>query len=786
VSSSPAGIACGATCSAGFDYGTSVTLTATPTTGSNFTGWSGGGCSGTGTCIVSMTAAKSVTATFTLQTRALSVSKGGVGSGSVGSSPAGITCGATCSFGFDYGTVVTLTATPNFGSVFTGWTGSGCSGTGTCVVTMDAAHSVTANFSDQPQQALDVSKNGTGTGSVASSPAGIDCGATCSITFDFDTDVTLTATADSNSTFTGWSGSGCSGTGDCVVTMDAAHSVIATFTIKPPKTLTVTPAGTGTGSVNSSPAGISCGATCANAFAHGTVVTLTATSDPSSTFTGWSGEGCSGTGTCIVTTDQARSVTATFTLKTPTLTVSKNGTGSGSVGSSPAGITCGATCSHDFDYGTVVTLTATPATGSDFTGWAGGGCSGTGTCIVTVDQARSVTATLTLQTRTLTVSKNGTGSGSVSSNPAGIDCGATCSIGFDYGTSVTLSATPALSSDFTGWSGAGCTGTGDCVVSMDAARSVTATFDLKPDKTLDVSTDGSGTGSVSSSPAGIDCGATCSHAFAFGTVVTLTATPDASSDFAGWLGAGCSGTGDCVVSMDAARSVTATFTLKTETLDVSANGTGTGSVASSPAGIDCGATCSAGFDYNTSVTLTATPDVDSMFVGWTGDCTGLAACVVTMDQARSVTATFTVSAHQPDGRIGTSSKVVKMVGDNVYNATGKGQTKGGKAKLNKTKTFYVSVQNDGNATDTIAVKGNKGAKGFTVKYYVGKKDVTKQVVNGTYQFQNLAAGGTAKSIKVVVKVKSTAKIGAVQKLTITTSSGASATDVVKAKVKVVR
>jgi hypothetical protein len=238
--------------------------------------------------------------------------------------------------------------------------------------------------------------------------------------------------------------------------------------------------------------------------------------------------------------------------------------------------------------------------------------------------------------------------------------------------------------------------------------------------------------------------------------------------------------------MDAVRSVTATFTLKTETLDVVANGTGTGSVTSTPSGIDCGATCSAGFDYNTSVTLTATPDADSTFVGWSGDCTGTGACIVTLDQARSVTATFTVSAHQPDGRIGTSTKVAKMVGDNVYNTTGKNQTKGGKAKLGKSKTFYVSVQNDGTATDTIALKGSKSAKGFTVKYFVGKKDVTKQVVNGTYQFQNLGQGATAKSIKVVVKVKTTAKVGAVQKLTITASSGVSASDVVKGKVKAVR
>jgi len=127
-----------------------------------------------------------------------------------------------------------------------------------------------------------------------------------------------------------------------------------------------------------------------------------------------------------------------------------------------------------------------------------------------------------------------------------------------------------------------------------------------------------------------------------------------------------------------------------------------------------------------------------------------------------------------------------MVGDDIYNSTGEGQSKGGDAKHGKTKTFYVSVQNDGNATDTIALKGSTSSKGFIVTYYVGTKDVTKQLVRGTYQFQNLAAGGTAKSIRVVVKVKSTAKIGSVQNLKMTMTSGVSAIDVVKAKVRAVR
>jgi hypothetical protein len=94
-------------------------------------------------------------------------------------------------------------------------------------------------------------------------------------------------------------------------------------------------------------------------------------------------------------------------------------------------------------------------------------------------------------------------------------------------------------------------------VTTNAAISVAATFSLIPE-TLTVATSGDGQGTVSSSPAGISCGATCSHSYDYGSSVTLTATADAGSSFNGWSGA-CSGTAACTVSMSAARSVQAEF-----------------------------------------------------------------------------------------------------------------------------------------------------------------------------------------------------------------------------------
>jgi hypothetical protein len=94
--------------------------------------------------------------------------------------------------------------------------------------------------------------------------------------------------------------------------------------------------------------------------------------------------------------------------------------------------------------------------------------------------------------------------------------------------------------------------------------------------------------------------------------------------------------------MNQARSVTATFTLLSETLSVTTSGSGSGSVTSIPTGVSCGSTCSHAYTYGTSVTLTATAAANSTFSGWSGACSGAAACAVTMTKTQPVSATFTL------------------------------------------------------------------------------------------------------------------------------------------------
>jgi Putative Ig domain/Divergent InlB B-repeat domain len=174
-----------------------------------------------------------------------------------------------------------------------------------------------------------------------------------------------------------------------------------------------------------------------------------------------------------------------------TLTVQKSGTGTGTVTSNPSGINCGSSCSRSFSNGTTVTLTATPAAGSIFAGWSGGGCTGTGTCTTTITSNRTVIATFNTgsppppppgtATLTVTLVQNGTASGRVTSTPAGIDCGTTCSAVFPVGTPINLFAS-VLTGAFTSWSTGPCAGSTNpsCSFTLNANTSVTAVFGNQP------------------------------------------------------------------------------------------------------------------------------------------------------------------------------------------------------------------------------------------------------------------------------------------------------------------
>jgi Fe-S cluster biogenesis protein NfuA len=268
-----------------YDHGTVVTATATADTGSTFTGWSGA-CSGTGACTVTMTEAKRVTATFTLNSYNLITATDGTGSGSVDLDPAGGT--------YDHGTVVTATANAGTGSTFAGWSGA-CGGTGACTVTMTETKRVTATFTLN-SYALTTATDGTGSGAVSLDPAGG--------TYSHGTVVTATATADTGSTFTGWSGA-CTGAGECTVTMTEAKSVTATFGLNQYTIAVVADPATG---------GNVAGGGIVN---HGATALVTATSSAGYGFVNWSDSGgvVSADAEYSFTATASRTLTATFAVE---------------------------------------------------------------------------------------------------------------------------------------------------------------------------------------------------------------------------------------------------------------------------------------------------------------------------------------------------------------------------------------------------------------------------------------------------------------------------------------
>src|SRR4029077_8188901 len=122
-------------------------------------------------------------------------------------------------------------------------------------------------------------------------------------------------------------------------------------------------------------------ADCEESYEEGKVVTLSQAADAGSTFVKWTGA-CTGSGACSVTMSAAKEVTAEFSLKPVTeftLTVNKAGTGTGTVKCKVGAGSPGA-CASKYPEGTSLTLTAEASAGSEFAGWSGGGCSGTGSC----------------------------------------------------------------------------------------------------------------------------------------------------------------------------------------------------------------------------------------------------------------------------------------------------------------------------------------------------------------------------------------------------------------------
>ena len=414
---------------------------------------------------------------------ALSVTNQNSQGGTVASNSGGINCGLVCNQEFVLNTVVTLTATPQTGYSFAGWTGD-CTGTAlTCSLTMAKAHSLTVNFAANQTisfaSAPVVVVGGTGTVSATGGGSGNP------VIFSSTTTGVCSV---NGSTVTGLSA------GTCIIAADQAGN--ANYNAAPEATQTITIGkGSQTLSFGAAPSiGIGgSGTVSATGGATGNPVIFGSMTPSVCSVSGNFGSVVTAVaaGTCTIVADEAGDTNyndatpakLSFTIAkanqvimfgaTPLVTVGNCATVTAIGGASGNPVVFSASSSQ------TPTCVTTGSNGSTVCGLK------TGPCTLIANQAGNanynaapqVTQTFSvIPGLALTVSNANATFGNVISNVGGINCGANCSASFPSGSLVTLTAIPVSGYQFTGWGGA-CSGYGNsCTVTMSTAQTVTAKF----------------------------------------------------------------------------------------------------------------------------------------------------------------------------------------------------------------------------------------------------------------------------------------------------------------------
>jgi hypothetical protein len=397
-----------------------------------------------------------------------------------------------CASEYAEGTQITLTGLAEAGSVFAGWragTGaaSSCAGSGSCTITLTADSSLDATY--LLENTLALREAGTGTGTVTSEPAGLDCGLTCEAIFAHNQTVTLSAAANEGKVG-GWSGcESVSGPGEekCTVRVSVAKLVTVQFDAEP--LLTVAREGTGAaeGRVTSTPAGIDCGSECTDPVPIGNTIVLEEHAEAGS-FGGWTGCTSEPEGRCEVLMSAAKEVRAKFTAPAPAeFKLQAQVSGGGEIVSQPGTIACkegsaAGQCEEEVNSSSTVKLKAQAESGWALEEWTEGPCAGSNatSCEFTMPSHDvSVGAKFAVSHQhKLTVVKFGEG-GVKTATPPGLTCGPTqleCVAEFDEGAHILLEESPATGYQFAGWIGCKVKSSTTCEVEASTDLDVAAIF----------------------------------------------------------------------------------------------------------------------------------------------------------------------------------------------------------------------------------------------------------------------------------------------------------------------
>lgn len=508
-----------------------------------------------------------------------------------------------------HGSQISLTAVIPNGYSFGSWSNPSCQSPTplVCNLTMNKDEAVTFSLSLN-QYFLTVIDPLATVGSISGPSSGLK---------NALSNLTFSAVAADGYTFDHWTANCNNGTTSptCNITMNQSETVMASFTLNK-YMLTINPPLNG--QILGSTSGL-----------KDALTTITLTSQPSTHYklANWSGGGCTNgnvSATCEVYMNSAKSVGASFTLKNYNLTL--NQTQGGTI-SGNSGLLI-ALSSH--------TITATPIADYSFDHWVGSCTNGTTspTCIVTMDNDKSLSAVFTLNQYPLTITQS-TG-GTIGGATAGLK---------DALTEHTLSYSLSNGYSFSSWVGNCLNGltSPTCVVKMTAAQNVSALYTLNNYMLSFGSMTG---GSIS--------GTTAGSKPALSSYV-LTAVPAYGYVFDHWTGNCSNGTASvtCNVTMNQAETVTAAFKLDSFNLTVNQSTGGTISGATSGPK-----------EAFSEVNLVATPQSGYTFTSWTAPCEQPQAvannCKILMNAAKSAQALFTINKYpltiaQPNAALGSIS-----------------------------------------------------------------------------------------------------------------------------------